>query len=75
MLLVQVNAKLQAALERDVSMVDMFRHPTVGALARHLSGEGAAATLSAHFAEKAASGRSRLAALRNRRKSGPSEAE
>ncbi len=37
----QVHSRLRAVLGRDLSMVDLFRHPTVGALARHLAaGEG-----------------------------------
>jgi len=34
----QVHSRLREALGRDLSLVDLFRHPTVGALARHLAG-------------------------------------
>lgn len=37
LLLVQVHTKLRAALRRDVPLVVIFEHPTVEALARHLS--------------------------------------
>jgi natural product biosynthesis luciferase-like monooxygenase protein/amino acid adenylation domain-containing protein len=33
----QVHSRLREALHRDLSMVDLFRHTTVGALARHLA--------------------------------------
>jgi aryl carrier-like protein len=33
----QVHSRLREALGRDLSLVDLFRHPTVGALARHLA--------------------------------------
>jgi natural product biosynthesis luciferase-like monooxygenase protein/FkbM family methyltransferase len=39
LLLVQVHARLREALGRDVTMVQLFRHPTVQALARFLEGE------------------------------------
>ena len=40
LLMVQVHSKLRSALGRDLSMVEMFQHPTVGALAEHLSRRG-----------------------------------
>ncbi|HEX6292478.1 MAG TPA: amino acid adenylation domain-containing protein [Herpetosiphonaceae bacterium] len=44
LLMVQVQHKLSAALGRDIAMVDLFRYPTISALARFLSdGEQAAA--------------------------------
>jgi acyl carrier protein len=36
LLMVQVHEKLSAALGRRLPMVDLFRHPTVAALAQHL---------------------------------------
>jgi natural product biosynthesis luciferase-like monooxygenase protein/FkbM family methyltransferase len=39
LLLVQVHARLREALGRDVTMVQLFRHPTVQALARFLEGD------------------------------------
>ncbi len=40
LLLVQVQARLQARLGRPVAMLDLFAHPTVRALAAHLGGAG-----------------------------------
>jgi amino acid adenylation domain-containing protein/FkbM family methyltransferase len=40
LLMVQVHSKLRATLGRDISMVEMFQHPTVSALAEHLSRQG-----------------------------------
>ena len=37
LLMVQVHSKLRETLGRDLSMVEMFQHPTVGALAAHLA--------------------------------------
>ncbi len=37
LLMVQVHGKLRETLGRDISMVEMFQHPSVGALAAHLS--------------------------------------
>jgi len=37
LLIVQVNDKLREALQIDVSIVDMFKYPTVSSLAEHLS--------------------------------------
>ena len=34
--LVKVHARLQEALGREIPILDLFQHPTVGALARHL---------------------------------------
>jgi amino acid adenylation domain-containing protein/FkbM family methyltransferase len=39
LLMVQVHGKLREALGREISMVEMFQHPTVSALARHLTRE------------------------------------
>jgi amino acid adenylation domain-containing protein len=36
LVLLQVQGKLREALRREVSIVDMFEHPTVSSLARHL---------------------------------------
>jgi hypothetical protein len=36
LLMAQVQGKLRALLNRDISMVDMFRYPTISALAKHL---------------------------------------
>ncbi|WP_051060571.1 non-ribosomal peptide synthetase [Nocardiopsis baichengensis] len=46
LLLVRVQALLKDRLDRDVSMVDLYSHPTVAALAAHLAGsEGPAGDL------------------------------
>jgi acyl transferase domain-containing protein len=37
LLMIQVQGKLREALQREVSMVDLFKYPTVGALAEYLS--------------------------------------
>jgi acyl carrier protein len=37
LLMVEIRGKLEPALGREVSLVDLFRHPSVGALARHLT--------------------------------------
>lgn len=39
LLMVQVHNKLTAALNRDISMVEMFQCPTISGLAKHLSQE------------------------------------
>ena len=36
-LMVRVHARLQEAVQRELSMVELFQYPTVGALARYLS--------------------------------------
>jgi amino acid adenylation domain-containing protein len=42
LLLVQVQAKLAAALQRSIAVVELFQYPTIDALARHLGGREAA---------------------------------
>ncbi|HEX6290022.1 MAG TPA: MupA/Atu3671 family FMN-dependent luciferase-like monooxygenase, partial [Herpetosiphonaceae bacterium] len=37
LLLVQARTKLRAALDRDVSLVELFQYPTINVLAQHLS--------------------------------------
>ncbi len=39
LLMLQLQGRLKAVLERDLSMMELFEHPTVGALAQHLSRE------------------------------------
>jgi amino acid adenylation domain-containing protein len=39
LLLVRAHARLREALGRELTVVDLFRHPSVGALAHHLSRE------------------------------------
>ncbi len=40
--LVEVQTRLRHSLGRDIPVVELFRHPTVAALAAHLEGKGAA---------------------------------
>jgi amino acid adenylation domain-containing protein len=51
LLLVRVHARLQKLLDREIPVVDLFNHPTIGALARHLGdrpqGEGDAVVAAA----------------------------
>ena len=49
LLITQVLSRLKPALDREISVVDLFRYPTVSALAQHLRdrGEAQAATLKA----------------------------
>ena len=64
LLLVRAQGRLQTALGRDLSILDMFRFPTVDALAKHLSAP--AATASAVNAASERAERQKLAASRNR---------
>ncbi len=45
LLIVRAHGRLREALGRELATVDLFRHPTVRALARHLAGEEAAPAL------------------------------
>jgi amino acid adenylation domain-containing protein len=42
LLIVQVNSKLREVMQAEVSIIDMFKYPTVSALAEHLSREAPA---------------------------------
>jgi hypothetical protein len=42
LLIVQVNSKLREVLQAEVSIIEMFKYPTVSALAEHLSREAPA---------------------------------
>ncbi|MBV8859296.1 MAG: amino acid adenylation domain-containing protein, partial [Acidobacteria bacterium] len=64
LLMIKANARLREQLKRELSMVDMFQYPTVGALARHLSPGPAQAPALAQTYDRA--GRQR-AALNQRR--------
>jgi hypothetical protein len=37
--IIKVNTRLASSLERDIPVVKMFRYPTIGSLASHLTGE------------------------------------
>jgi amino acid adenylation domain-containing protein len=43
LLLIQIHDRLRERFGRNLPIVDLFKHPTVGSLARHLSAEPAAA--------------------------------
>ena len=62
LLLVQVHQKLNAALGRELSIIDLFKYPTIGALAGHLSSEADAPPLfdEGAGAEKLQVGKNRL---------------
>ncbi|GAB6043113.1 condensation domain-containing protein [Endothiovibrio diazotrophicus] len=65
--LVQVHSRLQEALGREIPVVELLQHPTVGALAAALApAEGAAATRGATF-DAAAQRANRQRASRQRR--------
>jgi amino acid adenylation domain-containing protein len=40
LLLIRVHARLQKLLGREIPVLDLFNHPTIGALARHLAAGG-----------------------------------
>ncbi|HTQ80626.1 MAG TPA: beta-ketoacyl synthase N-terminal-like domain-containing protein, partial [Thermoanaerobaculia bacterium] len=42
LLLAKVHARLGETLDRKVALIDLFQYPTIGALARHLAGDGPA---------------------------------
>lgn len=72
LLLVQVHARLQAALGREIAPVEIFNHPTAGALAAHLEGHrDAASTPPVDDRKKQLErGRARLLSRRGRRSEG-----
>jgi amino acid adenylation domain-containing protein/non-ribosomal peptide synthase protein (TIGR01720 family) len=69
LLLVELNQRLQLSLARDISLMAMFEHPTVAALARHLAAP--AAPVSSPQLETMQAGRQRL----KQRRAAKSEAE
>ena len=68
--LVQVQRRIKSLLARDVSVIDLFRTPTVAALTRYLSGPEAeaAATASAEAAQEGDERARTRRALRDRRR-------
>jgi hypothetical protein len=64
LLMVQANSRLRAALRRDLSLVDLFRYPTVNALATYLSRSDHNPSALVQSQER---GRTRLDALQRRR--------
>jgi amino acid adenylation domain-containing protein len=70
LLVVQLVARLEAALGRKVPVLDVFRYPSVAAMARHLSGGEAPETAPPADPDrpgKLAAGKGRLGQLRRRR--------
>jgi acyl carrier protein len=64
LVMVQMNGRLRAALERELSLVDLFHYPTVSALAAHLNQNGADQSA---FRQSQERGLARVDALRRRR--------
>src|SRR5262249_4016862 len=64
LLMVQANSRLRAALRRDLSLVDLFRYPTVSALAGYLNQTAPDPSALVQSQER---GRARLDALQRRR--------
>jgi natural product biosynthesis luciferase-like monooxygenase protein len=64
LLMVRANSQLRVALRRDVTLVDLFRYPTVNALATYL---GQTAPDSSALMQSQERGRTRLDALQRRR--------
>ncbi|MCB1055589.1 MAG: LLM class flavin-dependent oxidoreductase, partial [Acidobacteria bacterium] len=62
-LIVEANSRLRSALGRSISVIKMFRHPTVRSLARHLADEARDAPA---VDESRARAHARLASLRRR---------
>jgi acyl-CoA synthetase (AMP-forming)/AMP-acid ligase II/precorrin-6B methylase 2 len=67
LLMVQANSRLRAALRREFSLIDLFRFPTVSALAAHLSQDEDDQSALRQSQER---GRARIDAMQ-RRKSAP----
>jgi amino acid adenylation domain-containing protein len=68
LLLARVHAKVAQLTEKPLSIVDLFEHPTVAALAGHLTREGGGGELVQESAAHAARRREALAARREKRK-------
>jgi acyl-coenzyme A synthetase/AMP-(fatty) acid ligase len=76
LLMAKAHSQLQAALQREISIVELFRHPTIGALAEYLSKAPVVRSLqeNADRAEKQRSGlqrqQQRMQAVAQRRAAG-----
>ena len=55
LLAIQAHRRLKEVLQQTVTVTDIFRFPTIRALARHLGDDGAATTLSAEVSSRAES--------------------
>jgi len=74
LLIVRAHQKLKEALGREIPVLDLFRFPTVAALARHLGGEETGSLLKVQSLaeqQRAAQQRQRAAMERLRRPGGP----
>jgi acyl carrier protein len=62
LMLVQVHAKLRTTLKRELSVVEMFRYPTVNALAKHLGqpAQPASSTQTDELKNKLTAGKKRM---------------
>jgi len=68
LLLARVHAKVAQLTEKPLTIVDLFEHPTVGALARHLTRKGVDGELVHESAAQASRRRDGVAARRERLK-------
>ncbi|HYM32628.1 MAG TPA: phosphopantetheine-binding protein, partial [Candidatus Cybelea sp.] len=64
LIMMQANVRLRSALRRELTLVDLFRYPTVSALAAHL---GSAIGDKSKLDQSQQRGQARLDALRRRR--------
>ena len=71
LLMIKANSRLREILKREISMVDMFQYPSVGALARFLSPQEAKAPALAQTMDRAA--RQRAALNQRRQQAGGGE--
>jgi AMP-binding enzyme/AMP-binding enzyme C-terminal domain/Phosphopantetheine attachment site/Luciferase-like monooxygenase len=67
LLTVKVHSRLRGAIDRPVSITDLFRFPTIRTLAEHLGGGGAAAATAAVSEQAQARAGARREALQRRR--------
>jgi aryl carrier-like protein len=66
--MIEANGKLKLALNRELSVVDMFRHPTVSAMAEFLSAEPSGEIEFAENVERAGARRANMKRQREVRK-------
>src|SRR5262249_42576622 len=52
-LMIQVHARLKTLLNRELSITDLFRYPTVSALAKHVSADDVEEPARSHILERA----------------------
>jgi amino acid adenylation domain-containing protein len=68
LMIIEVQRKLRETLKQEIGIVEMFKYPTIGALARHLSHEDAGAQAISQQSERADA---RRASIRERALSRP----